>query len=314
MKQVTHLLAIADPSANLQPAASKAALLAARSSANLTLFVSDYDQHLSGERFFDSSALQRTRQHLIDRHRQRLQEVADTVRAEVPGAAELNISVDARWDNPRDEAILRKAAECEADWIVKDTHFHGLLHRTVFSNTDWELIRGSDKPLMLVKPTRWKDRPVIVVAVDPTHERARPAQLDLRLLETAADLTGTLDGELHIFHACDVAAAYAVSADSIAFPVSTPANGLADNLRQLHHDAFDELLDQWKTDVSYQKHFVEAETRDAMLTLVEELDADIVVMGAVSRNALQRVFLGSTAERVLDHLPCDLVVVKGSAG
>jgi universal stress protein E len=32
-------------------------------------------------------------------------------------------------------------------------------------------------------------------------------------------------------------------------------------------------------------------------------------MGAVSRNALQRLFLGSTAETVLDHVPCDLLIV-----
>ena len=33
-------------------------------------------------------------------------------------------------------------------------------------------------------------------------------------------------------------------------------------------------------------------------------------MGAVSRRGLQRTFIGSTAEKVLDHLPCDLLIVK----
>jgi universal stress protein E len=35
-----------------------------------------------------------------------------------------------------------------------------------------------------------------------------------------------------------------------------------------------------------------------------------MVMGAVSRSGLDRIFLGSTAERVLDRLPCDLLIVK----
>jgi universal stress protein E len=35
-------------------------------------------------------------------------------------------------------------------------------------------------------------------------------------------------------------------------------------------------------------------------------------MGAVSRSWLQNVFIGHTAERVLDRLPCDLMVVKPS--
>jgi universal stress protein E len=33
-------------------------------------------------------------------------------------------------------------------------------------------------------------------------------------------------------------------------------------------------------------------------------------MGAVSRSALERVFVGSTAELVLDRLGCDVLIVK----
>ena len=35
-----------------------------------------------------------------------------------------------------------------------------------------------------------------------------------------------------------------------------------------------------------------------------------VVMGAIARSGLKRLFIGSTAERVLDRLPCDLVIIK----
>jgi len=33
-------------------------------------------------------------------------------------------------------------------------------------------------------------------------------------------------------------------------------------------------------------------------------------MGAVSRSRLQEIFLGSTAERVLERVGCDVLVVK----
>jgi universal stress protein E len=33
-------------------------------------------------------------------------------------------------------------------------------------------------------------------------------------------------------------------------------------------------------------------------------------MGAVSRSGVKRLVLGSTVERVLDELPCDVLVVK----
>ena len=144
MKKVSRILAVLDPTSSEQPAAKKACQVAAQSGAEVELFICDYDQHLSGERFFDSQGLQRARDHIIERHRTRLGQIADQLRRDVPGAAELQIDVDARWDNPRDDAILRKLRDSKADLLVKDTHYHNVLKRTVFTNTDWELIRGCE--------------------------------------------------------------------------------------------------------------------------------------------------------------------------
>ena len=61
---------------------------------------------------------------------------------------------------------------------------------------------------------------------------------------------------------------------------------------------------------STRVHVVEGETREVLVSFVEEAELDLVVIGAVSRGALQRLALGSTAERVLDRLPCDLLIIK----
>jgi universal stress protein E len=38
--------------------------------------------------------------------------------------------------------------------------------------------------------------------------------------------------------------------------------------------------------------------------------ADVVVMGGVSRSRFEEIFVGSTAERVLDRIATDVLVVK----
>lgn len=313
MKNVSRILAVLDPTAAEQPAARKAYEIAQRTGAGLELFVCDYDQHLSGERFFDSKGLQKARDHIVERHRQKLLQIARDLTDGASDGEKVDISVDARWDNPRDDAILRKLQDSKADLLVKDTHYHNALQRSIFTNTDWELIRGCQSRLLLVKPDAWKKPPVVVVAVDPTHEYDRPAALDHELLDTAQALTKQVAGSLHVFHACDAATAYAASTNSIAFPVSVPVREIAESVRSHHHEAMDTLLSSWQSDVAYETHFVEGETRESLLSVIERTRADIVVMGAVSRSGLQRMFLGSTAERVLDHLPCDLLIVKGSA-
>ena len=45
---------------------------------------------------------------------------------------------------------------------------------------------------------------------------------------------------------------------------------------------------------------------------MRSLSVDVMVMGAVSRSRLQELFVGGTAEFVLDRLPCDVLVVKPS--
>ncbi len=310
MKNVNRILAVLDPTSSEQPAAEKACRVAVNSGAELELFICDYDQHLSGERFFDSKGLQRARDHIIERHKNKLSRIADELHQAIPGGCNITIKVDARWDNPRDDAILRKLRESKADLLVKDTHFHNVLKRSVFTNTDWELIRGCEAKLLLAKPDDWPQAPAIVVAVDPTHINDEPAALDHLLLETAAEMARDTGGSLHVFHACDAATAYAVSADSIAFPVSVPVREIAESMREHHQEAMDELLKPWDPGIDYETHFIEGETRESLLGLIDNVKANMVVMGAVARNGLQRMFLGSTAERVLDHLPCDLLIVK----
>ena len=44
--------------------------------------------------------------------------------------------------------------------------------------------------------------------------------------------------------------------------------------------------------------------------VAKKVGADVLVMGAVSRSGLQRLFIGNIAEQVLDSLPCDVLIVK----
>ena len=61
---------------------------------------------------------------------------------------------------------------------------------------------------------------------------------------------------------------------------------------------------------SGRRHLIGLHPVDAVLATARELRSDIVVMGAVSRSGLKRLFIGNTAEQLLDRLACDLLIVK----
>jgi universal stress protein E len=298
-----RLLVVVDPTASAHPAIERAAWLARHAPARIELFISDYAAHLAESRSRDGENAA-ARAAVLERHRRRLEQLAEPLRA-----AGLDVAVDTRWDYPLHDSIVRKSVEAAADVVLKDTHYHSAVRRSLFSNTDWSLIRGCAATLWLVKPRPPGQHPCFIAAIDPLHERDKPADLDKRILTTAVELAAPLGGEVHAFHAFDVSAAIAVSTDSMAMPIALPVSELADAMRADHEAAVARLCKAHG--ISPQRtHVEQGSTRQLLLELTDRLRADAVVIGAVSRSGLKGLFLGNTAEDVLDRLHCDLVIVK----
>lgn len=321
-----RILTVIDPTVDTQPALDRATALARSTGAVLELFICDYDQclagnlagnlaakapeHLAGARFLDGASLQNARSTLLSQHQRRLETLADEVRA-----SGLTVEYDVAWDHPLHEGIVRKAIASGASLVVKDTHYHPAVARSLFSNTDWNLIRACPVELLLVKPRPMAATPRVIAAVDPLHEHDKPAGLDHRILRSAANICAAMNGHLHVFHSFDPAPALAMSADSVTMPLAVPARELVDSIRTTHTRAVDQLVEEHGIRRD-RVHVHQGPPHRVLIDLAEELQADLVVMGAVSRSGLKRLFLGSTAEQMLDRLPCDVLIVKpaGFAG
>lgn len=57
-------------------------------------------------------------------------------------------------------------------------------------------------------------------------------------------------------------------------------------------------------------HMIAGKPSKTLVPFANEINASLVVMGAVSKGILETLFIGNTAERVLDKLSCDILVVK----
>lgn len=306
MKAPKNILVIVDPTAKEQTCVAKAAALAKRCDAELELFICDYEASLSGKPFFDSDRLRESRENLLADRRELLERLAEPLRKEG-----LEVAVDTAWDNPLHEGIIRKAATAHADLIVKDTHYHSLLRRTLITNTDWHLIRSCPIPMLLTKAAPWSGVFRVVAAVDPGHVGDKPATLDREILAWGRYLTEA-GGELHAIHMHFPASLVAASVGVAGVPIAA-AGGTADQLIQQEQQQRLKELRELVEPVGIAAERVHLKLGTAADLLPEEaqrLGADVVVMGAVSRSRLQTVFIGSTAEKVLDRLPCDVLVIK----
>lgn len=306
MSKPKRFLVVIDPTAKAHPALERAIVLAENSGAALELFICDFDPYLAGERFFDAASLKQARKRLLDGHIAKLNELARAARSNG-----LEVAIDARWDHPLHEGIVRKSLESAADFVFKDTHYHSAIKRSILSNTDWSLIRECPAPLLLVKPRPLSGEPTVLAAVDPMHDRDKPAELDRRILSAAKDLCAIAGAKLEVVHFFDIAPVYAMSTDSLAYSISMPVDAVTKALRKKHKQALEDLLQDEDVPIENSR-VVEGETGRTLVEFSEELKADFLVMGAVSRRALKRLVLGSTAEQVLDRAHCDLLIVKSA--
>ena len=302
MNSIRNILVIVDPTAKEQPAVDKAARLAQAFRARLELFLCDTrssrEARLSREARSASSTTTPFSAKAL------LESLAAPLRARG-----LDVTTETECADPLHAALVDRTRRTSADLVVKDTHHHSVAQRTFLTNTDWNLIRGCPVPLLLTKQTAWSTPPRILAAIDPSHANDKPAVLDHRILEHASAFAKATDGELHAVHVyiplAIIAAATVASAPlTVAVSPEDLTRGEAEKCKQVR-----ELVREYGLPDA-RVHVDAGGPGSVLPRMAQDLHADIVAMGAVSRSGVKRVFLGATAEDVLERLPCDALMVK----
>lgn len=304
MQNISKILSVIDPTAVDQPALSRASWLAKGTGAQIELLICYYNEYLSGDRLFDSPSLEKAREAVIDNQIKHLEKIAEPLRQDG-----IIVKTSAIWDHPLYEGIVRHATHCGADIVLKDTHHHSAVERALLTNTDWNLIRTCPVPLWLVKPKALSETSTIIAAIDPMNQHDKPAALDDEILNISKMLGEKLGGDVHAFHSYDPRIAVATATANAYIPVSLPFDEIEKQMHEDHQKRFTEIT-SFHGIADDHVHLVAGLAQEELPDIASSLNADVVVMGAVARNRWKRLFIGATAERTLEHLPCDLLIIK----
>jgi universal stress protein E len=303
MSRDNRILVVVDPTSAVQPAIERGFALARQLACPLELLICHYDSRFSGKRLFAGQERAQLRENDLQHQLGYLRSIA----AEHAEQADV-VAVRAVWDTPLAEGIIRECLRCEPAMVLKDTHHHNALSRTLFTNTDWQLIRDCPVPLWLVKGGAMPSQK-IMAAVDPLNENDKPASLDKEILAQAAALVTAMSGELHIYHAYDAMPAIAKAGALAMSPTPVPVAELNAKVKHEHAAAFDELIAGLDLPPG-QQHLMAGSVVDTLPALSRQLQAGLVVLGSLARSRLKQAVVGSTAERILEHMACDLLIVK----
>jgi universal stress protein E len=289
LRELQRVIAVVDPELDTQPAIERMLILAKTMEFDIKLVACDYSQYLVEGYYFAEHELPALREEYLSDRKKLLETLAEPLRE-----GGLKVQTEAIWSYPRYAAIVELAESYQPDLIIQHAHRHGPFSRLMLTNDDWQIMRHCPTPLLLVKDKPWKHSPVILAAVDPMHARAKPSGLDGKILAEGQLLAEKLDGSLYVVHAYG----------RRRLPGILPIDA-----EERHRAALNALAGEFDIPPS-QRVLMKEAPEDALRMLEVELQADLVIIGSISRSLLKDVFIGSTTERVLDYLDCDALLMR----
>jgi len=200
------------------------------------------------------------------------------------------------------EAIIRRAAVLHADLIFKPLRQHGFLRRALFSATDWNLVRCCPAPLLLINHASAIHRKPVIAAVDVDTKDVVHQELNQIVLSQARQLADLLGSTVHLVNAYSLSPYIGAgsAADQVIRLKQKNRLKSALNMAAKYQIAADQV------------HLREGAADIVINDLAREIDAGVIVLGTVARSGISGLFIGNTAESIMEHTQSDVVAVKQS--
>lgn len=226
--------------------------------------------------------------------------------AQREGKKDLRLTTHLRTGKPFHE-ICADAAQCAADLIVISTHGYTGVQRVLLGSTAERVVRHAPCPVLTVRPP-----------ITPARNRKTPrfrlrrilVPIDFSKLSQAAvpwatSLAAQFDAEIVLFHVVE------------KFPIDYLLGG------ELLNHTMVPLMKQSEADLEGMATGLSKSTGRNLSAVVREgkpfqeicrsaetLSVDLIILTTHGYTGLKHVWLGSTAERVVRHAPCPVLVVR----
>lgn len=258
-----------------------AALCPSPTHVTLVAFVNQQIEEQFGHQ--DTVALQQQMQHTLER----LPTLAASYRLEIVHSADMT-----SW-------VSQHLANHACDLVAKVGH---RTEQWFYTPTDWQLIRSIQTPLLLTASNPGRSQSHVVAAVDLLNPHRSQQQLNQKVAKYSADAATQLAAELHM---TQVIAVSEILRDlDVRDPQSVLTRQGPEVLAQLQ---------QWlsQQQLTTVKPLVLAGVVEQELQHVcQQLHPSLVVLGSIGREGVAGALIGNTAERILQHLRADVLVIK----
>lgn len=280
------------------PSIQRALALANTTDVDILLYSAVYDEYIPNLNVI-AEQTEKMHQSMLDSETAKLKEIKSHLEK-----VATSVEIKTQWQPSVTDGITKAAEEFNADLILVSSTRHSSLTRLFLSNTDWDILRHVCMPILFAHQYENKTYKNIIIAVESAYKNDGTKELEDRMIKIGKWLCEIFKGELHLAHAYP--SQLTVPSMDYIIPVE-----LGEKLKQEHKDSLSQLASRHNISEEHT-HFLEDYPRIAIPKLATEIDSDLVIMGIVDRSFIDRFFIGSTAEYLLDHLDCDVLTVHAN--
>lgn len=209
----------------------------------------------------------------------------------------ISCTCEEHWRKNITDTIIHIRQMERSQLVIKDYQEEEGLHNPFATPNNWSLLRQSRVPVLLVRTSDSWDKGTFLAAVNADPDFTNHQQLNTAILDNARTLTQLFDAELHLTSAHP----------TTMLALQDKGDGLTDK------DRYQRVCDHYGHDFGIAKEHVHVEPGPAetlVPNLSSQLQTKLLVMGTMSRTGLKAMTLGNTAEQIIRHIHCDLLVVQ----
>ncbi|WP_293267794.1 universal stress protein [Neptunomonas sp.] len=273
----------------------KILIMAQQKSTTIELFSCCYNQSLHRSYIFDDEAEKHAIAGFLHQEEAKLIQLAEQLESQG-----CQISYDVTWNRSVAEGIIRKALRYRADVVVFPIGRHSQGHY-LFRQGDWQLIAECPTPLLLMREQEWSAHPRVAALVDPFHHCDEPQQLDNEVLKGTQALSEWLVAEQHVVHSFTTIPQAAIFDEHLTVDYAA----MHEKVKLKHTKVLQAMVGN-----NAVLHLEQGDVHTVIPELATRESIDILVMGSIARGLLDRFLMGSSVERIVDHVECDVLLVK----
>lgn len=301
MSIYNNILVVANIDTEQQPALARAMQLGRKSKSpcKITFFLAIYDFSYEMTSMLSPNERDAMRSGVIHQRENWMREVAQPYSED-----DIELDIKVVWHNRPYEAIISEVFANDYELVVKTTRQHAVLESVLFTPTDWHLLRKCPCAVLLVKNHDWPENGHIIASVHVGSENESHLELNDLMVEKALDLAERLDATPHLVNS------YPITPPNITveLPEFDPTI-YTDSVRGYHLKSMKALRQKYL--IPDEQTIVEQGLpQDVIPKAVEDLHAGLVILGTSGRTGLSAVFLGNTAENIIDKINCDVLALK----